>query len=136
MTAGLSDEFAERSAFTALHERLFYAEAMPEAFGLSPSNVSRRFIAASARKLSVLQERDLSRFDLVAIFFDGKAYGDDEILLAVGVTLGGKKVILGMVQASSENEVVCRDFIRRMIDRGLNIGRGFCVSSKKRIDSF
>lgn len=104
------------------------AEAMPEAFGLSPSSVSRRFILASARKLSALQERDLSRFDLVAIFFDGKAYGDDEIILAVGVTLGGKKVILGMVQASSENEVVCRDFIRGMIDRGLGYRQGLlCV---------
>ena len=33
------------------------AEAVPEAFGLSPSTVSRRFIRASARKLKELCER-------------------------------------------------------------------------------
>ena len=33
------------------------AEAAPEAFGLSPSTVSRRFIRASARKLKELCER-------------------------------------------------------------------------------
>ena len=37
------------------------AEAAPEAFGLSPSTVSRRFIRASARKLKELCERPPAR---------------------------------------------------------------------------
>ena len=48
--------------------------------------------------------------DFVAVFLDGKAFGDDEMVIAVGVTLSGEKVILGLVQTASENEAVCREF--------------------------
>ncbi len=37
------------------------AEAVPEAFGLAPSTVSRRYIRASARQLQALCERRLGR---------------------------------------------------------------------------
>ena len=48
------------------------AEAIPGAIGLSGSTVSRAFIEASAAKLRELQERDLSREDVVALVLDGK----------------------------------------------------------------
>ena len=48
------------------------AEAVPEAFGLSPSTVSRRFIRASARKLKELCERPLQGYDFVGLVLDGK----------------------------------------------------------------
>lgn len=44
------------------------AEAVPEAFGLSSSTVSSRFIKASAEKLRQFQERSLAEYDLVALF--------------------------------------------------------------------
>ena len=47
------------------------AEAVPEAFGLSASTVSRRFKRASARKLRELMERRLEAYDLVALLLDG-----------------------------------------------------------------
>jgi len=47
------------------------AEAVPPAFGLSSSTVSRRFIKATARKLQQFQERSLADYDLVALFVDG-----------------------------------------------------------------
>jgi hypothetical protein len=42
---------------------------------MSPSTVSRRFIAVSARKLQEFTERDLSGYDFVALVLDGKAFG-------------------------------------------------------------
>lgn len=102
-----------------------YAEAalsVPETFGIKRSSVSARWIRASAKKLAALNERDLSGYDLVAVFLDGKHFSTDhEIVVALGITMTGEKVILGIVETSTENYVVCRDFLRRLIERGLKI---------------
>jgi len=104
------------------------AEAVPGVFGLSASTVSRRFIRASAKRLQALEERDLSGHDFVAIFLDGKRFAEDGIIIALGVTLKGEKVILGLTQASSENERVCREFLRKIVERGLSYKKGLlCV---------
>lgn len=104
------------------------AEAVPEAFGLSASSVSRRFIRASATQLQALQERRLDRDDVVALILDGKTFAEDEMVVAVGVTLTGEKVILGFVQTATENERVCSAFLRELLDRGLRIAQGLlCV---------
>ena len=67
------------------------AEAVPPAFGLSPSTVSRRFIQATARKLQHFQERSLDDYDLVALFIDGKTFAEEEMIIALGITLEGEK---------------------------------------------
>lgn len=103
------------------------AALVPEVFGLSASTVSRRFIRASAAKLQALMERDLSGQDLVALFMDGKSFGDDEMVIAIGITLEGQKVMLGMVQTGSENTTVCRAFLKSLVERGLRYEQGLLV---------
>lgn len=100
------------------------AETIPEAFSLSSSTVSRRYIRASSRKLKELMERRLDGYDFVSLVIDGKQFGEDGILIALGVTIEGKKVVLGMLQASTENYMVCRDLLRELIDRGLRYEEG------------
>ena len=100
------------------------AEAVPEAFGLSSSTVSKRFIKASAAKLRQFQERSLAGYDLVGLFMDGKTFADQQMIIALGVTIHGDKVPLGFVQAASENERVCRQFVNSLIDRGLQYHQG------------
>ena len=80
------------------------AEAVPEAFGLSSSSVSRRYVKGTARKLAEFQERSLEGYDLVALFLDGKSFADEEVIIALGVTLDGQKIPLGFVQAATEKE--------------------------------
>ncbi len=104
------------------------AEAVPEAFGLSSSSVSRRFVRASARKLQQLAERRLEGDDFVALFLDGKTFAADELLLALGITLRGEKVVLGFVQTATENEGVCTAFLQQLVARGLRWAPGLlCV---------
>jgi putative transposase len=103
------------------------AEAVSPAFGLSASTVSRRFIQASAAQLQALQERDLGAYDLVALFLDGKTFARDSMVIALGVTLTGEKVVLGFVQTATENERVCAAFLRSLVDRGLRAARGLLV---------
>ena len=103
------------------------AETVPEAFGLSSSSVSRRYIKGTARKLAEFQERSLEEYDLVALFLDGKTFAEEEIIIALGVTLDGHKIPLGFVQAATENESVCRSFLADLVDRGLQFESGLLV---------
>ncbi len=103
------------------------AEAVPEAFGLSSSSVSRRYVKGTARKLAQFQERSLEGYNLVALFLDGKSFADEEIIIALGVTLDGQKIPLGFVQAATENERVCRRFLSDLVDRGLQYEAGLLV---------
>lgn len=103
-------------------------EAIPEAFSLSPSTVSRRFIRASTKKLKEFMDRRLDTYEIVAIIIDGKSFKDDEMIVALGVTVEGKKVMLGFIQAATENASVCKDFLNGLLDRGLKIEEGvLCV---------
>ena len=94
------------------------AEAVPEAFGLARSSVSRRFIRASARELRRLQERRLDDAEWVALVVDGKAFAGDQVVVALGVTATGEKRILGLVQTASENQRVITSFLRELGERG------------------
>jgi transposase-like protein len=113
MFHGISTGNYEESALT-----------VAETMGLDRNSVSRRWIRASAKKLQALQERDLSGYDIVAIFIDGKAFSrEKEMVVAVGVTLSGDKVILGFVETSSENHRVIRQFFQGLKARGLRVDK-------------
>jgi len=103
------------------------AEAVPPAFGLSASTVSRRFIQASAKQLQALQERDFGAYDIVALVLDGKTFAQDSMVIALGVTLTGEKIVLGFVRTATENERVCAAFLRTLEARGLRVERGLLV---------
>jgi len=103
------------------------AESVPGAIGLSSSTVSRRFVEASAEQLRAMQERDLSGEDVVALFLDGKTFAEDTMVVALGITMGGEKRVLGFVQAGTENERVLSQFLRSLVDRGLDVSQGVLV---------
>ena len=103
------------------------AEAIPGAIGLSASTVSREFIQASAQKLQEFQQRRLEQYDIVTIFLDGKTFGEDLLVIALGVTLGGEKVFLGFVQTGTENEASLSHFLGTLLERGLSVDRGVLV---------
>jgi transposase-like protein len=97
------------------------AENVPETFGIKKSSVSRKFIRASSKRLEQFQTRDLSGHDIVAIFIDGKFFAENEMVIALGVTLSGEKIILGFVETSTENHTICRDFLHGLKGRGLKL---------------
>ncbi len=104
------------------------AEAVPEAFGLSRSTLSRRYINATARKLQALQERRLEGYDVVALVLDGKTFAEDTMVTALGLTLQGDKIVLGFVQTGTENATTCAEFLRSLVARGLRYEDGLLVS--------
>ena len=58
------------------------------------------------------------------LFIDGKTFADQEMIIALGVTIEGHKIPLGFVQAATENERVCRQFIQSLINRDLVYHKG------------
>jgi len=100
------------------------ASTIPEVFGLSPSSVSKRFIDVSARQLKAFNERRLEQYDIVVVVVDGKTFADDEMVMAVGITIDGTKHVLGFVQTGTENASVCAAFFRSLIERGLLYEQG------------
>ena len=103
------------------------AEAIPGAIGLSGSTVSRAFIQASATKLRELQERNLSREDIVALVLDGKTFAESTMVVALGITMTGEKRFLGFVETDTENEKVLTPFLRLLVERGLDVSQGLLV---------
>lgn len=103
------------------------AEAVPEAFGLSASTMSRRYIRASARKLQTLQERRLDSYEFVALVLDGKVFADDTMVTALGITERGDKLLLGFVETGTENETSCAEFLQQLVTRGLRSDQGLLV---------
>jgi hypothetical protein len=104
------------------------AEAVPIAFGLSASRVSRRFIRASARHLRTFCERRLDQDTFVAVVLDGKTFAQEAMVIALGITLQGQKKLLGFVLTATENESVCATFLRALVERGLRVEPGLlCV---------
>jgi putative transposase len=97
------------------------AVSVPETFGIKKTSVCRRFIRASGKKLKELLERDLRSHDIVAIFIDGKWFAGNEIVIALGVTIEGDKVLLGFVETGTENHKVCKQFLLSLCDRGLSL---------------
>lgn len=101
------------------------AESIPGAIGLSGSSVSKKFKKESSKLLKQLQERDLSEHDIVAIFLDGKSFGENMMVIALGVTITGEKIILGFVESGTENGKVIKEFLLDLKDnRGLDISQG------------
>lgn len=109
------------------------ATLVPQTFGIKHSSVSRRFIKTTIGKLKEFLERDLSGEDIVAVFVDGKRFAEHGIIVALGVNLDGEKIALGFIESGVENHVVCGDFIRNLVERGLKVDDGilFVVDGSK-----
>lgn len=111
------------------------AKVVPGVFGISGATVSRRYISASAKKMKEICERRLECYDIIGIMLDGKTFSEDEMVIALGVTLKGQKVILGFIQTGSENGKACGEFLEGLIERGLRYEEGilFIIDGSKGI---
>jgi len=103
------------------------AALAPEVFGISASNLSLKFRRWSTAHLKRLLTRRLEGYDLVAMFIDGKAFAKDGLVIALGVTLTGEKVILGMEQMNAENSKSVGQFLDKLKERGLRYQEGLLV---------
>lgn len=87
--------------------------------GLQKSAVSKAFVHGSKEALDLINGRDLAKDTWMTIMIDGIEFAGSCVIVAIGITTGGKKVILGLKLGDSENWEVCKDLLQNLIERGL-----------------
>jgi len=103
------------------------SEVAAAAKATSRSAVSRRFVAMTERALAEMMGADLSELDLVAVMIDGVHFAEHLCVVALGITIDGTKVPLGVVEGSTENATVVKALLTDLRDRGLDVGRPVLV---------
>lgn len=94
-------------------------DTVADSYGVKRSSVSRHWKAASAKQLRELMERRLNDLNLLAVMIDGLEFGDHMIVAALGFTVDGKKVVLGVWPGATENAEITKDLIGDLVERGL-----------------
>ncbi|MGH8976091.1 MAG: IS256 family transposase [Acidimicrobiia bacterium] len=103
------------------------AEVEATARSTSKSSVSRRFVARTETALAELMAADLSGLDVVALMLDGVHFAGHCCVVALGITLDGTKVPLGVVEGDTENATVVKDLLADLRDRGVDVTRPVLV---------
>ena len=99
-----------------------YAKGLPKigaSFGFSKSAVSRSWVKATEKQLEKLRTRRLGELGIVAVFIDGKRFSKLGVVVALGVSSGGQKHVLGIYQSSTEHSTPCRNLLDDLERRGL-----------------
>src|SRR5262249_51875476 len=96
-------------------------------YGIEKSSVSRQFVAASSNQLRLLCERRLEDLNLVVLMIDGIHFGGQVLVVALGITEGGEKHILGVWPGATENTMVVKGLLEDLVSRGLDLGRRYLV---------
>ncbi len=88
-------------------------------FGVKKSSVSRSFVRASAEAVQQLAERRFEDVRFAAIMIDGVAYAGELMVVALGITEGGEKRVLGLRQGATENTEVVTSLLEELRERGV-----------------
>src|SRR5580700_5288978 len=91
-----------------------------EAYGLEKSAVSEHFIEASRAKLQEMMERRLDKTRLCALLIDATPFAGQQMVVALGITQDGRKMILGLRQGATENATVVGELLDDLVQRGLD----------------
>ena len=95
-----------------------------ESFVMSKSKISRTFIEESKKLLEEFEKRELRIYDFAALIIDGKYLSQDNIVIALGVTMTGVKVPLGFIQTTTENSQAVKGLLKNLIERNFHFEEG------------
>lgn len=92
-----------------------------DAFGVSRSSISKRFVEASTKQLKEFLERDLSNFEPFAILIDTVHRGGVAFIVALGIDIKGDKMILGFWEGATENSTITKELFDDLERRKLRL---------------
>jgi putative transposase len=95
-------------------------DEMTNGLGLKKTTVSKAFRKGSLESLEKINGRDLSGHDFCAVMMDGVGFGERTVVVALGITTVGKKLILGLREGNTESGAVCGDLLKSLIERGVS----------------
>lgn len=87
---------------------------------LGKSSASRMWVEKSLEQLQELRTRDISTWDIVGLMIDGIRLAEGIwVIIALGIDLAGKKMMLDFEQGSSESATSVGELISRLVKRGV-----------------
>jgi len=89
-----------------------------QAFGVSPTAVSRHLIEVTTQKLKDFKARSLADFKPFALFLDTLHRGGEAFIIALGIDLDGHERVLGFWQGATENHEICDALLADLDRRG------------------
>lgn len=96
----------------------------PNSPGVGKSNVSRHWQSVGHKFVDELRSRDLSSENWAALMLDGIRLSKEQLaVVALGITVDGRKHVLDFELGSSENAEVAKDLMRRLDKRGFHCDR-------------
>lgn len=99
-----------------------------DSFGLSQSTISRKFIEESSAELEKYEKRDLGKYDFVGLLLDGKYLAKEQVVIAMGITMTGDKLLLGFIQTASENTKAVKGLLKNLLERNFSFEEGLlCI---------
>ena len=112
-----------RSVLLGLSQRKYgqVAEHLAKSFGISGSTAGRVFIEETAKALEAFMNRRFDEKTFVALFIGGKTLRKKQILIAMGLTDTGEKVILGFLEAKSESHECVIALLQDIQERGFRV---------------
>ena len=110
---------------------------LEQAYGIEKSTVSEHFIDASRRHLEKLQRRHFGEEAFCAMMIDATPFGDQDVVVAIGLTLQGQKKVLGLHQGATENATVVKHLLDDLGQRGIefDVPRLYVVDGGKALHS-
>ncbi len=124
------DERLEDSILLGLSMRDYerVAGSILGGFGLSQSSVSRAFKERSAKALETFEKRTFEEHDFLALWIDGKYLARHQIVICMGLTSNGRKIVMGFVETTTENAEAVKGLLQHLIHRGLSFSEGIlCI---------
>jgi transposase-like protein len=100
-----------------------YSEVIKEleqAYGIEKSTISEHFIDASRQRLNKLLERPLGEHAFCAMAMDGTCFEEQDVIVALGITVHGHKLVLGLRQGVTENATVVKQLLSDLANRGVD----------------
>ncbi len=94
------------------------AQVFAESTGLSASSVGRAFVARTAELLKEFEDRRFDDHTFAVLLLDGKYLAGMQMIIAMGITTEGEKVVLGFTESRTENGAQVESLLQDLVRRG------------------
>lgn len=120
--ASLMEESVWRKMMNGLTTRRYsdVVKELEQAYGIEKSTISEHFVDASRQRLNKLLERPLGEYALCGMMIDGTCFEEQNVIVSLGISVHGHKIVLGLRQGVTENATVVKQLLADLQDRGVD----------------
>ena len=94
------------------------AQVFTDSLGLSASSIGNAFITQTAALLKAFETRRFDQHTFAVLLLDGKYLAGMQMIVAMGITTEGEKVVLGFAESRTENSAQVESLLQDLLRRG------------------